>query len=240
MKTYKILGVKIQTCPKHVAKDMLQSFLSSDSQHQIVTVNPEFIVASRENKEFKNIINESSLATIDGAGIIKALQFLGNQVSLDDRLTGVRLTEILINIAINKNYKILFCLYSKGLTKADHFFMTIKQKYPHLDFQVADEKSALEKAKIFKPHVMLVGYGAPRQDMWIYENLAKIPNIRVAAGVGGTFDFMSGVIKRSPKIFRSLGLEWLWRLLRQPWRIQRINRAVIIFPILVLLDRFKR
>ena len=109
MKTYKLLGVKIQTCPNHVAKDMLQSFLSSDSQHQIMTVNPEFIVASRENKEFKKIINESSLATIDGAGIIKALQFLGSQVSLDDRLTGVRLTEILINIAINKNYKILFC-----------------------------------------------------------------------------------------------------------------------------------
>jgi N-acetylglucosaminyldiphosphoundecaprenol N-acetyl-beta-D-mannosaminyltransferase len=219
---------------------MLQSFLSSDSQHQIMTVNPEFIVASRENKEFKKIINESSLATIDGAGIIKALQFLGSQVSLDDRLTGVRLTEILINIAINKNYKILFCLYSKGLTKAGNFFMTIKQKYPHLDFQVADEKSALEKAKIFEPHIILAGYGAPRQDMWIYENLPKLPSIRVAAGVGGTFDFMSGTIKRAPKIFRSLGLEWLWRLLRQPWRIQRINRAVIIFPILVLLDRFKK
>ncbi|MBT4849724.1 WecB/TagA/CpsF family glycosyltransferase [Candidatus Parcubacteria bacterium] len=240
MKTYKLLGVKIQTCPNHVAKDMLQSFLSSDSQHQIMTVNPEFIVASRENKEFKKIINESSLATIDGAGIIKALQFLGSQVSLDDRLTGVRLTEILINIAINKNYKILFCLYSKGLTKAGNFFMTIKQKYPHLDFQVADEKSALEKAKIFEPHIILAGYGAPRQDMWIYENLPKLPSIRVAAGVGGTFDFMSGTIKRAPKIFRSLGLEWLWRLLRQPWRIQRINRAVIIFPILVLLDRFKK
>jgi N-acetylglucosaminyldiphosphoundecaprenol N-acetyl-beta-D-mannosaminyltransferase len=205
-----------------------------------MTVNPEFIVASRENKEFKKIINESSLATIDGAGIIKALQFLGSQVSLDDRLTGVRLTEILINIAINKNYKILFCLYSKGLTKAGNFFMTIKQKYPHLDFQVADEKSALEKAKIFEPHIILAGYGAPRQDMWIYENLPKLPSIRVAAGVGGTFDFMSGTIKRAPKIFRSLGLEWLWRLLRQPWRIQRINRAVIIFPILVLLDRFKK
>jgi len=86
----------------------------------------------------------------------------------------------------------------------------------------------------------LAGYGAPRQDMWIYENLPKLPSIRVAAGVGGTFDFMSGTIKRAPKIFRSLGLEWLWRLLRQPWRIQRINRAVIIFPILVLLDRFKK
>lgn len=240
VKEYNILGIKVQTCPQHVAKEMLQSFLNSDSQHQITTVNPEFIVATRENEKFKEIINESSLATIDGAGIIKALQFLGNTISLDDRMTGVSLTEILIDIAINKNYKILFCLYSKGLTKLDNFFITTKQKYPHLDFQVADEKTALEKANIFRPHIILVGFGAPRQDMWIYENISKIQSVRIAAGVGGTFDFMSGRIKRAPKILRSFGVEWLWRFFRQPWRIKRINRAIIIFPILVLLDRFKK
>lgn len=240
MRTYKLLGVKVQTCPKHVAKEMLQSFLNSDSQHQIATVNAEFIVASRQNKKFLNIINESSLATIDGSGPIKALQFLGQDVSLDDRLTGVDLTEMLITIAIQNNYKILFCLYSKGLTKVDKFFIKVKQKYPELDFQVADENTALEKATAFRPDIMLIGFGAPRQDIWIYENMPKIPSVRVAAGVGGTFDFMSGVIRRAPKIFRSLGLEWLWRLGRQPWRIRRINRAVVIFPILILFDRFKK
>ena len=240
MKTYHVLGVKVQTAPEHVVKDTLHTFLNSDSQHHIVTVNPEFIVSAQKNEKFKNIINESSFSTIDGSGIIKLMQLTGHNISLEQRLTGVQLTEMVLEQAILHNHKVLFCLYSEGLSKPKDFFIKMKERYPQLDFQVADEESALEKAKIFEPHIILAGYGAPRQDMWIYENLPKLPSIRVAAGVGGTFDFMSGTIKRAPKIFRSLGLEWLWRLLRQPWRIQRINRAVIIFPILVLLDRFKK
>ena len=237
MKEYKILDIKVQTIPEHILKIKLQDFLSSYDQHQIVTANPEFVVSSQKNKDFKNIINNSSLTTIDGSGIIMALQFLGHDISLDDRLTGVRLTEILIDMAINKNHKILFCLYSKGLTKPDKLFMKLNEKYPALDFQVADEKTALDKARLFGPEIILVGFGAPRQEIWINKNLNKIPSAKIATGVGGTFDYMSGKIKRAPKVFRSLGLEWLWRLMRQPSRIFRINRAVIIFPYLVLKDR---
>jgi len=123
------------------------------------------------------------------------------------------------------------------LTKPDRLFMKLKGKYPALDFQVADEKTALEKARLFAPQIVLVGFGAPRQDKWISDNLHQIPSIKIAAGVGGTFDFMSGKIKRAPKIFRSFGLEWLWRLIRQPWRILRINKAIIVFPYLVIKDR---
>ncbi|MCD4760957.1 WecB/TagA/CpsF family glycosyltransferase [bacterium] len=240
MKEYKLLDVKLQTLPKHIVRDSLHSFLNSDSQHQVVTVNPEFIVATRKNQEFLNIINEASLATIDGAGIIKALQFLGHPVSLEDRLTGVKLTEIITDIAVNNNHKILFCLYSKGLTKSDKFFMHLKESYPALDFQVADENTALDKARFFSPQIILVGFGAPYQDLWIAENLSKIPSAKVAVGVGGTFDYMSGKIKRAPKIFRSFGFEWLWRLISQPLRIKRINRAIIVFPFLIIKDRYKK
>jgi len=237
VKEYKILDIKVQTIPEHILKIKLQDFLTSYQQHQIVTANPEFVVASRKNDQFKDIINNASLSTIDGSGIIMALQFLGYDISLDDRLTGVRLSEILIDMAVNKNYKILFCLYSKGMTKPDKFFMKINEKYPALDFQVADEKTALDKARLFGPQIILVGFGAPKQDIWINKNISKIPSVKIAVGVGGTFDYMSGKIKRAPKIFRSLGLEWFWRLLRQPSRIFRINRAVMVFPYLIIKDR---
>ncbi len=240
MKNFSLLGTKIQTAPEHEIKNLLRDFLDSDSQHQIVTVNPEFIVASQKNKKFKNIINHASLATIDGAGIIKALQFLSHDISLDDRLTGVHLTQILIDLAINLNRRILFVLYSRGLTKADKFFIKMKEKYPALDFQIADEKSVMDKARLFAPDIILVGYGAPSQDMWIADNLAKIPSVKVAAGVGGTFDYLSGKIKRAPKIFRSLGFEWLWRFFRQPWRFCRINRAIFIFPYLIIKSRINK
>ena len=114
-------------------------FINSNQQHQIVTVNPEFIITSQKNKKFKKIINNSSLATIDGSGIIWALQFMKHKVSLDDRITGVDLTKTLINLAINNNYKILFCLHNNGLTSPDNFFIKIKNIYHNLDFQVSDQ-----------------------------------------------------------------------------------------------------
>ena len=238
MKTYHILGVKVQTAPEHVVKDTLHTFLNSDSQHQIVTVNPEFIVAAQKNEKFRNIINEASFSTIDGSGIIKLMQMTGHNISLEQRMTGVELTEILLEQAVLHNHKVLFCLYSKGLSKPDEFFIKIKEKYPALDFQVADEKSALEKATIFAPAIILTGFGAPQQDIWIWENIHKVPSVKIAVGVGGTFDFIAGRIKRAPKVMRSFGLEWLWRFLRQPWRLKRINRAIIIFPWLILKNRY--
>ena len=239
IKEYKILGVKVHALPEHILKSTLNTFLHSDSQHQIATVNPEFIVACQKNQKFLQIINNASLAAIDGAGIIKALQFLENDVYLDDRITGVRLTEILISLALKNNYKIMFCLYSRGLTRPDDFFIKTKQKYPLLEFQVADENNALEKGNIFSPDIMLVGFGAPRQDLWINENLDRLPSVKIAAGVGGTFDFMAKTKKRAPKLLRSLGLEWFWRLILQPWRIKRIARATIFFFFLVIKDNLK-
>ena len=240
MKEYQILGVKVQTIPEHVAKHTLNDFLNSDSQHQIVTVNPEFVIAAKHNTQFSQIINDASLATIDGTGLIFALKFLGQDISLDERLTGVRLTEMLLDIANNHNHKVMLCILSHGLTSVQELFMTIKNKYPYLDFQVADENDVLGKSQKFSPDIILVGWGAPRQDLWIAENLYKIPSVKVAIGVGGTFDFISGRIKRAPKILRSFGLEWLWRLIRQPWRLKRINRALIVFPYLVINHRLKK
>lgn len=240
MKEYRVLNVKVQTLPRHIVKQLLRTFLQSDNQHQIVTVNPEFIVGAQKNKKFLNVINESSLATIDGSGIIKALQLMGHKVSLDDRMTGVSLSKILIKFSINNNYKILFLLREDGLTDPDNFFIGIKEKYPQLDFQVATEKTAKEKCAIFKPNILLVGFGAPYQDMWIYENLPELTSVKIAVGVGGTFDFLSGTIKRAPKIMRSLGIEWFWRLLcrPKPHRIMRIYKAVVIFPWLIMKNRY--
>ncbi len=239
MKKYKVLDIKVETIEKYLLKKCLIDFINSKKQHQIVTVNPEFIVDAQKDKQFKDIINNSSLSTIDGGGIIWALQTKNKNISLDDRITGVYLTKILINLAINNNYKILFCLNSKGLTTPDNFFIKIKDTYKNLDFQVADENTILEKAKTFKPQIILVGFGAPEQDMWINDNLKNIPNTKIGIGVGGTFDFISGSIKRAPKFLRSIGLEWLWRLIQKPTikRIKRILKAIIVFPYLIIKNK---
>lgn len=237
MTNYKLLGLKINLLAEYELKNKLSEFLNSSKQHQIITINPEFIVAAQKNKKFFNIINQSSLSLIDGSGVIKALQYLKKDVSLDNRITGVRLSEILLDIAESKNKKILFCLLPNSLTSEKKLCDTLKNKFPNLNFEIAYQKNIIEKAKIFAPDILLVGFGAPLQDIWIYDNITKIPSIKIAVGVGGTFDFMSGTIKRAPKIMQSLALEWLFRLMLEPKRIKRISRAVIVFPYLIYKNK---
>jgi N-acetylglucosaminyldiphosphoundecaprenol N-acetyl-beta-D-mannosaminyltransferase len=226
---YKIFNIKVQKVPDLRLREILQSFYDSDTQNQIVTVNPEFILAARKNDLFTRIINDSSLSTIDGTGIIHALKFLGHHISIDDRLTGAQLIYKLIDLGIANNGKILFCLYSQGLTKKDKLKEVLEKKFPSLRFYIGDENDSVTLANMYKPQIILSTMGAPRQDLWLYENLTKMPSIRIAVGVGGAIDFLSGAIPRAPKIMRSLGFEWLWRLYRQPKRFKRIYRSIFVF-----------
>ena len=216
------------------------NFLTSDSQHQVATVNPEFIVTAQEDKKFRDILNDTSLATIDGTGVIWGLQMLGHKISLNQRLTGVRLTEIILQLAQQKDLKVMFCLRADGLTSPDKFFMIIKEKYPQLNFQVSDIDNTIFKAQGFQPEILLMGLGSPQQEFWIDENLPKMPSVKIAIGVGGTFDFLSGKIKRAPKFLRSFGMEWSWRLIRRPNRIFRTSKAVVLFPYLIIKDRYNK
>ena len=235
---YKIFNIKVQKVPELRLREILQSFYESDTQNQIVTVNPEFILAAKKNDLFTRIINDSSLSTIDGTGIIHALKFLGHDISIDDRLTGAQLIYKLIDLSVANNGKILFCLYSQGLTKKDQLKTILEKKFPNLRFYIGDEHDSVTLANMYKPQIILATMGAPRQDLWLYENMTKMPSIRIAVGVGGAIDFLSGAIPRAPKIMRSLGFEWLWRLYRQPKRFKRIYRSIFVFYYNVLKYKY--
>lgn len=235
IKEYQLLNIRLQAPTPTTSKELLRSFLQSDSQHHLVTVNPEFIVLAQKNEKFKNILNNSSLSTIDGTGIIQALKFLGNQnISLEDRLTGVQLLEKILDIANYDNYRVMFVIYDKGLTKADDLMIKIEKNYPKLKYKIVNETNCLNIAQTFLPNILIVGLGAPRQEFWIDENLSKIPSAQLAIGVGGAIDFLSGAVTRAPKVFRSFGLEWLWRLMKQPKRLPRIFKAIFVFYFFVL------
>jgi N-acetylglucosaminyldiphosphoundecaprenol N-acetyl-beta-D-mannosaminyltransferase len=96
-----------------------------------------------------------------------------------------------------------------------------------------DAPNIIKKINDSGARLLLVAYGSPAQDFWINQHLLNLTSVRVAMGIGGTFDFLSGSIKRAPKWMQSSGLEWVWRLLMQPSRIGRIYTAVIRFPLLV-------
>ena len=98
-------------------------------------------------------------------------------------------------------------------------------------------KQLIRRINNAQPEILFVALGAPKQEIWIYENLKKMPSVKLAMGVGGSFDFISGRIKRAPLIFQRLGLEWLWRLILEPRRIKRIYNATAKFGWVVLKNK---
>jgi N-acetylglucosaminyldiphosphoundecaprenol N-acetyl-beta-D-mannosaminyltransferase len=104
----------------------------------------------------------------------------------------------------------------------------------------SDEKTedAMTRITLFAPEILLVGFGHPKQERWIANNLHQFPSVKIVVGVGGTFDVWAGRIFRAPKWLRALGLEWLWRLMQEPKRFRRIWNAVIVFPYAWLVSYF--
>ena len=103
-----------------------------------------------------------------------------------------------------------------------------------------DEKKVVDKINLVKPDILLVGLGSPKQEKFIYENLKKMPSVKLAIGVGGAFDFISGHVKRAPHILQKIGLEWLWRLALEPKRIKRIYNGVFKLGFLVIKEKIFR
>ena len=237
---HKIFDIKVQTMSELELREILNTFLSSASQHQIVTVNPEFILAAKSNDLFRRIINNASLSTIDGTGLIHALKFMGDKASMDERVTGNKIIRKLIDLAIATDSKILFCLYSEGLTKAEQLKNALEKKYPKLQFEISDEKNSVIVANMTEPQIIMATMGAPKQDLWLYENLTNMPSVRIAVGVGGAVDFLSGAIRRAPKIMRTMGLEWFWRLYLQPRRFKRIYRSIFVFYFNVIKYKYAK
>lgn len=236
-----ILNVKIDNLTKSEVLQKISEFLQSDKQHQIVTVNPEFIMAAQHDDEFRNILNKADLSVADGVGLKFAAKKFGQK--LKERITGVDLIYKMAKIAEQKN-KSIYLLGAKGKVP-EKTTMKLLEKYPKLKiagyetgyrhwwWKLSDEK-IVGHIRRSEADILLVAFGHPKQEKWIYHNLPKMPSVKMAMGVGGSFDYISGNVKRAPKWMRDIGLEWLYRLIRQPWRLPRIMTAVVKFSWAVL------
>jgi len=159
------------------------------------------------------------------------------RTELPERVTGVDLMERMCLLAAEKKHSIFLLGAADGV--AEKTAEKLKQKYPELQIvstfagtpNEGDDKQIVEYINAFKPELLFVAYGAPKQELWIDRNLKHLDTVKVAIGVGGAFDFISGLQKRAPKFFQKYGIEWMYRLYRQPTRAKRIWNAVVKFPI---------
>ncbi|MFH1661750.1 MAG: WecB/TagA/CpsF family glycosyltransferase [Candidatus Falkowbacteria bacterium] len=243
MKNIDILGVNIQTLNKKQILQKIEYFLSDGKQYFITTPNPEIILKAQKDKEFLNILNKADLAIPDGIG----LKFAGFAMFKNiHRITGADLIKDILQIAKDKIFKVAIANCNNGLSNITDIEKVIKEKYKNLDFIVEDISREIENWKFkienladFKPDILISTLGAPWQEKFIYSAMPKLSSVKIGIGVGGAFDFLTGKAKRAPKIMRILGLEWLWRLVKQPKRIKRIYNAVIVFPLKFLKWRLK-
>ncbi len=150
---------------------------------------------------------------------------------LPSRVTGTDLFQKVVATSEEKKWKIFLLGAGPGVAKAA--IKKLRQKHPEAELvgcyegtpNIEDESEIIDEINKAKPDILFVAYGSPDQEYWIHRNLFKLSSVKVAVGVGGAFDFVAGEIRRAPKTMRKLGLEWLWRLMRQPKRHNRIRNA---------------
>jgi len=249
MSRVKILSIPLDRVTKAQALDKIKTFIDSGQPHQVTTVNPEFIVEAQTNSEFRSILQKADLSLADGFGATVAARYLGQP--LPERIPGADFVDDLMNQAAHNHWKVFLLGGQSGV--AALAAQKLKQRYPNLVIVGAHEGIIIEykhNSYLFndrettklidsivlkKPDILLVAFGAPKQDIFISRYKTQL-NIPVMIGVGGTFDFIAGKIKRAPTLFRNLGLEWLWRLIQEPKRFKRIYKAVILFSLKVILS----
>jgi len=219
----------------------VEGFIAWGKPHQIVTVNPEFVMEARRDPEFRHIVNGAALAIPDGVGLLWAGRLLGQP--LRERVTGSDGVPRIAERAAEKGWRLFLLGAQPGV--AEETARWLVRCYSGLEIAgtYAGSPAAEEEARIVnlvrraRPDVLFVAYGHPRQDKWIARNLEPL-GVPVCMGVGGAFDFIVGVQSRAPVWMQRAGLEHLYRLLRQPWRWRR-QVDVYCFGLLVLWQAVK-
>jgi N-acetylglucosaminyldiphosphoundecaprenol N-acetyl-beta-D-mannosaminyltransferase len=227
-----ILGIPVDNITEDEAMQRIATFLEAGGPHQIVTVNPEFIMEAQHNEAFRAVLHAASLATPDGFGLLLAARWLGTP--LRGRATGVALVQRIAALAARRGYRLFLLGAAPGV--AEQAAAVLRARHPRLHIAGCFAGTPHPRHEPFlrqliaaaRPDVLLVAYGHPRQDLWIARN-QPVLRVPLAMGVGGVYDYLSGRVPLAPAWVRRIGLEWLYRLARQPRRWRRILVAVPLF-----------
>ena len=237
--TVDILGVPVDKVTMEEALKMLESFLDNDRVNTIYTPNSEIIMAAYRNQEFGDILRQGDMVIPDGAGVVLASKILG--VGLPERVAGFDLTSNSFMLDSKKPLRFFLLGGKPGI--AESAAEKILNAHPGIEiagcrhgyFSQQDEDAIIEQINSSNSDILLVAFGAPKQEMWIHRHKNRL-KVKVCIGIGGALDVLSGQKSPAPDFFRNNGLEWLYRLYKEPWRFKRM----LDLPRFIMLALWKR
>lgn len=247
-----ILGVNIDNLDMEEAKLKVVSFLNSEKINMIFTPNSEIVMEAKKNEKFRKVLNTADLTTADGIGLVYASKIKNKPLS--ERVTGFDLSMEILKIAAENGKKVYLLGGAEGIAKKAK--EKIEEKYDNIKIVGTHNgyfegyhrgiKNSPEEEKIIQEindsgaEILFVGLGAPAQEMWINHNKDKFKNLKIVIGNGGTMDVIAEKVKRAPEFYQKMGLEWFYRLIKEPKRIKRqIQIPIFLFTIITNKDSVK-
>lgn len=241
MDTLNVLGIPIHDVDFEGALRRVADWQREGGPRQIATVNPEFVMLARRDPAFAAVLRRADLNVPDGVGILWAARRLGRP--LRERVGGADLMDRLCAQAAIQGWPVFLLGARDGV--AVRAGDALVHRHPGLRIAGAwagsprseDDADAVARVRAARPRLLFVAYGAPAQDVWLARNLAACADGRplTGMGVGAAFDFLTGAQRRAPVWVQRMGLEWLYRLIRQPWRLRR-QLALPRYATLVMLE----
>ncbi|MGG3739378.1 WecB/TagA/CpsF family glycosyltransferase [Aeribacillus pallidus] len=200
----------------------LKQRMEKGEKSTIIAVNPEKVIAAEKNESLRTLINSATYQIPDGIGIILASRLKGGKIR--SRVTGVDMMDRLLQFAAEEGFGVF--LYGAKEEVVHQAAANIQKKYPKLRIAGVqhgyekDVEKVITKINESKAQILFVAMGSPKQELWIKEHMDRLCPL-VYQGVGGSFDVYAGRVKRAPLVFRKLGLEWFYRLMKEPKRLKR-------------------
>ena len=226
MEKVNILGVHVDMVTIGEAADLIMKFMDEPKLHAIYTPNSEIIMQAYRNAEFAELLNRAELLTADGIGVVHASKILKKPIK--ERAAGYDIARKVLEKMNYTDHKLFLFGGKPGV--AEEAAKNLKKDYPDLNiagmrngyFKEYEEPQIVEEINASGADVLFVCLGAPKQEEWIDRNRAALANVRVAMGIGGSLDVFAGKVERAPEIFCKTGMEWFYRLMKEPWRAKRM------------------
>ncbi len=225
IETVSVLGVKVARMSLQQVVEWIRVMVEQGKPRHIVTANAEVIYKAHVEPEYLELLQKSDLVTADGSGVVLAANMLGQPVP--ERVAGIDLVAEVFELAAEKNWSIYFLGAEPNVV--EKAVLHTLEKYPNLqikgyrDGYYSQEETEQVVANINKqkPDILLVALGVPKQEVFIQQYLKEL-DVPLSIGVGGSFDILAGTATRAPAWMQRVGLEWFYRLLKEPRRFKRM------------------